>query len=92
MRKNKAEKMTTEKQNIYQMYVANGNKAGFWVKRNSWSWQTALVTSIGGKSHGALNGNAPYFDNPKVKGLMGGKGNEVEITSPSTYGYSRIDH
>lgn len=25
-------------ENIYQMYVANGNKAGFRVQRNSWSW------------------------------------------------------
>jgi len=79
------------KLNIYQMYVANGNKAGFWITRNSWSWQTALVTSIGGISEGPLEGNAPYFMNQKVKGLMGGVGREVEITSPGTFAYTRIE-
>jgi len=46
-------------ENIYQMYVANGNKVGFWVQRNSWSWQTALITSIGGQSEGELEGLPP---------------------------------
>lgn len=58
-------------ENIYQMYVANGNKAGFWVQRNSWSWQTALITSIGGQTEGKLEGLPPYFKNQKVKGRMG---------------------
>jgi hypothetical protein len=78
-------------QNIYQMYVANGSKTGFWVKRNSWSWQIALITSIGGNSEGDLEGTAPYFGNQKVKGLMGGIGREVEISCPGTYAYTRID-
>jgi hypothetical protein len=78
------------KQNIYQMYVANGNKAGFWVKRNSWSWQTALITSIDGKSEGELSGVPPYHGNLNVKGRMGGSGNEIEISCPGTYGYSLI--
>lgn len=76
--------------NIYQMYVANGNKAGFWVKRNSWSWQTALVVSVGGKAEGELEGKPPYFNNPKVKALMGGTGREVELTCPGTYGYAQV--
>ena len=78
-------------ENIYQMYVANGNKAGFWVKRNSWSWQTAQITSIGGQTEGPLEGLPPYFNSPKVKGKMGGVGKEIEITSPGTYGYSRVE-
>lgn len=77
-------------ENIYQMYVANGNKAGFWVKRNSWSWQIALITSIGGQTNGPLGGSPPYFNNQKVRGKMGGKGREVEILSPGTYGYERV--
>lgn len=81
----------SEKLNIYQMYVANGNKAGFWVQRNSWSWKTALVTSIGGQTEGVLEGNAPYFQNQRVFGKMGGVGKEFEITSPGTYGYMRVD-
>ena len=76
--------------NIYQMYVANGNKAGFWVQRNSWSY-TALITSVGGKSEGELDGMPPYFKNQKVKGRMGGSGKEFEISCPGTYGYKMID-
>ncbi len=81
----------SEKENIYQMYVANGNKAGFWVKRNSWSWQTALITSIAGKSEGELEGKPPYFGNPKVLARMGGTGGEFELSCPGTYGYTRVD-
>lgn len=81
----------TEKQNIYQMYVANGNKVGFWVQRNSWSWKTALITSIGGQTEGPLEGNAPYFKSQKVMGKMGGTDHEFEITSPGTYGHTRVD-
>lgn len=78
-------------ENIYQMYVANGNKAGFWVKRNSWSWQTALITSVGGQVEGELEGPPPYFKNQKVKGRMNGQGKEVDISCPGTYGYRRVD-
>jgi len=77
--------------NIYQMYMANGNRAGFWVKRNSWSWQTALITSIAGKAEGELEGSPPYYGNPKVKALMGGKGREIEISCPGTYAYKRVE-
>ena len=90
MRTDPAAGAPKERQNIYQMYVANGNKAGFWVTRNSWSWQTALVTSIGGRSEGALEGEAPYFKNQKVFGRMGGAGREIEITSPGTYSYTML--
>ena len=80
-----------EKQNVYQMYVANGNRAGFWVQRDSWSWKTALVTSIGGQIDGPLEGCPPYFKNQRVIGKMGGIGRDFEITSPGTYGYKRVD-
>lgn len=78
-------------ENIYQMYVANGNKAGFWVRRNSWSRQTALITSVGGKSEGPLEGAPPYFNNPKVKGQMSGVGQEIDISCPGTYGYEWVN-
>lgn len=78
-------------ENIYQMYVANGNKAGFWVRRNSWSWQTALITSVGGRSEGELEGVPPYFKNQQVKGRMGGTGKEFELSCPGTYGYEKIE-
>lgn len=76
--------------NIYQMYVENGNRAGFWVKRNSWRWKTALVTSIGGQSEGELEGCPPYYKNQKVRARMGGVGQETELTSPGTYGYTAV--
>lgn len=82
---------TVMAENIYQMYVANGNKAGFLVQRNSWSWQTALITSIGGQAEGELEGLPPYFKNQKVKGRMGGAGREIDISCPGTYGYCRVD-
>ena len=79
------------KQNIYQMYVANKNRVGFWVQRDSWGWKTALITSIGGQAEGFLEGSPPYFKNQKVMGKMGGTGREFEITCPGTYGYVRVD-
>jgi len=53
-------------QNIYQMYVANGNRAGFYVQRDSWSTIYALVTTIDGCTEGPLVGNPPYYGNPLV--------------------------
>lgn len=80
-----------ERINLYQMYTANGNRAGFWVKRNSWSWQAAQIISIGGQTDGVLDGKPPYFNNQKVLGRMGGVGREVEILCPGTFGYRQID-
>lgn len=82
--------MNESKMNIYQMYVAKGNKAGFWVKRNSWSWKTALITRVDGKTEGELVGEPPYFNSPKVKGKMGGMYKEINISCPGTYGYELI--
>jgi hypothetical protein len=53
-------------QNIYQMYEANGNKAGFYVRRNSWSAVYACVTSVAGRTEGSLVVKPPYFGNPPV--------------------------
>lgn len=91
------------RQNIYQMYAANGNRCGFWVRRNSWSNNVAQVTSIAGQTEGPLTGKAPYYNNPKVFGNvyrattgscswnMGGSGKGQELTSAGTYGYELID-
>lgn len=62
------------------------------MKRNSWPWwQSAEIISINGMSEGALEGAAPYFNNVKVLGRMGGNGNLIEITCPGTYGYTQIN-
>lgn len=83
--------MAEPRLNIYQMYLANGNKAGFFVKRDSWSSQVAEVISIDGKSSGELTGKPPYFNNPKVFGRFQTDGKVFEITCAGTYGYSLIE-
>jgi len=82
--------------NIYQMYIQNGNKAGFYVMRNSWSNHYVKVIEIDGKAAGKLPGEPPYHDNPPVIGelfsLSTGrciKKREV-LTCPGTFGYSLL--
>jgi hypothetical protein len=82
--------MSHNKINIYQMYLENGNKAGFYVKRNSWSTQIAEIVSIDGKTSGELDGSPPYFNNPKVIGRFGRSGKAFEVTCAGTYGYTLI--
>ena len=85
--------------NIYEMYVQEGNRCGFWVRRNSWTNNIARVTSIAGKFGGELARKPPYFGNPKVRGdiyleatgemrwNVGGSGRNMEITAAGTGGY-----
>ncbi len=47
--------------NIYQMYVENGKRPGFWIGRTTWGNTIARVISVG-----PLKGPAPYFGNPEV--------------------------
>lgn len=54
--------------NVYNLYVQNGNQAGFYVRRNSWGNTLFFVASIGGKISGALSGKPPYYGNPTIKG------------------------
>lgn len=88
--------------NIYQMYVRNGYQCGFWVKRNSWSKNIARVTSIAGQFEGPLEGDPPYFKNPKVQAevfheqtgrmnwVSGESGRQQILTCAGTYGYALI--
>ena len=48
-------------QNVFQMYVANGEKPGFWLRRTTWGNTCARVTSVG-----ELMGPPPYYGNPAV--------------------------
>lgn len=48
-------------QNLFEMFVANGARPGFWLRRTTWSNSCARVTSVG-----PLTGPAPYFGNPNV--------------------------
>jgi hypothetical protein len=47
--------------NVFQMYVANGERPGFWLRRTTWENTCALVTSVG-----PLTRPPPYFGNPPV--------------------------
>lgn len=57
----------TDHPNIFEMYYANGKRAGFWVKRDSWAHMVAKVISIGGIEFGPLTGlgRYPFFNDAK---------------------------
>jgi hypothetical protein len=78
--------------NIYQMYEAFGNRAGFYVRRDSWSKAYALVISVQGKKRGPLEGKSPYYGNPSVianiYGFSSGDQKGVTLSCPGTYGYA----
>jgi len=82
--------------NIYQMYQDNGDSAGFFVRRDSWSTVVAKVLSIDGMETGTLAGKPPYHGNPPV--LMAVYNNdgtiqkESEVMScPGTDAYTQVD-
>jgi hypothetical protein len=52
--------------NVYSLYVRNGNRAGFWVRRAGWGESLAFVWRVGGKAEGPLDGKPPYYGNVKV--------------------------
>jgi hypothetical protein len=88
--------------NVFQMYVENGNKAGFYVVRNSWRNTYALVLSVGGQKEGPLPGKPPYHSgadgkNPAVLALMYSVWNAdplgppEPLRSPGTYAYTMLE-
>ena len=76
--------------NVYQMYVENGNKAGFWVKRNSWTKKAAYILEVDGHFEGELTGEEPYFDNPVVLAKFYGSIDVFQLTCPGTFAYKLI--
>lgn len=83
--------------NIYEMYVANGNRVGFWVQRNSWGSTCAIVRRVGGRTEGTLPGVAPYHLDVAVHGdvydLSTGdrKQHSATLSCPGTFAYHRIE-
>jgi hypothetical protein len=83
--------------NVYTMYVENGNRAGFWVQRNSWGKTCAFVRSVDGRDTGALHGKSPYYGNPPVIvdvfELATGECKDPGclLSCPGTYAYRRIE-
>jgi hypothetical protein len=73
-------------QNVFQMYVANGQKPGFWLRRTTWGNSCAQVTSVG-----EFKGPPPYYGNPAVHAdiydLRTGELKEIgaKIPVPGTY-------
>lgn len=56
-----------ELKNIYQLYVENGNNAGFWAWDPAWApSEVIFVKTIGGLSCGPLKGKPIYYDKPAV--------------------------
>jgi len=47
--------------NVFQMYVANKERPGFWLRRTTWGNTCAQVVSVDD-----LNGPPPYYGNPVV--------------------------
>jgi len=89
----------SEALNIFQMYQRNGDRAGFWVRRNSWgSWSFAQVLTVQGRELGPLAGVGPYFNddrglNPIVEARIwyrGAVGVLEALSGPGTYAYVRI--
>lgn len=88
--------------NVYQMYKANGFKFGFFIKRYTWGYTLAKVTSIEGVKEGEkIKGKSPYYGNPKVyakfyDASLPKNCNEDtflkidEVSCPGTRGYSLI--
>lgn len=72
--------------NVFEMYVANDHKPGFWLRRTTWGNTCAKVISVG-----ALNRPAPYFGNPvvlaEIYDLQTGEMKEARarIPVPGTY-------
>ena len=81
--------------NIYGMYAQNDHKAGFWVRRNSWSTSSfAQVKTIAGAESGPLAGKPPYHERQKVSMdfYFDGRLHETnaELSCPGTYAYTLI--
>ncbi len=80
--------------NIYQMYAANGNRCGFYVRRDGWSHPEtyALILTIAGKEEGPLPGNPPYHKNAAVLARVWYQGKPVEegLSCPGTHAYTKI--
>lgn len=51
--------------NLFQAFVENGRKEGFWAIRDGWGNSCAKITSVE-----KANGRAPYYGNPEMTGVL----------------------
>ena len=84
--------------NVFDMYEANGNRVGFWIRRDTWGNTVARVISVAGAASGPLpkKEGARYPDGrPKVIAEFYDvrtweQMNESEVSSPGTFAYSLV--
>lgn len=67
--------------NLYEMYLANDMKVGFWVKRRTWGDLCARVTFIG-----ELEGRGPWYGCAVVRAdsfrFVSGELKEADVVLP----------
>ena len=53
---------------VYQHYMANGMRAGFWIEHPNWEGEDVgvFVKSVNGQAEGALKGKPPYYGEGSV--------------------------
>lgn len=88
--------------NVFQMYMNNGWKAGFWIRRENWVNTVAFVKLVGGLETGVLPGEPPYFSQPGkgrpkvICDVFDATTGELmdensEVSCPNTYSYRVIE-
>jgi hypothetical protein len=83
--------------NLYQHYVANGNRAGFWVQHEIWEGTASeiRVKSVDGKTEGSLSGEPPnYGEGPVlIDAYVNGSLSEENFQLPiaSDQGFRLVD-
>ncbi len=80
--------------NLYQLYIDNGNQAGFKVRRGGWgqsSWARVVSVTKEQRAAGPLPGKEPYHGNPPVFIDFKDKGTVEEASCPGTYQWRVVD-
>ena len=72
-------------QDVFQMYVANSEQPGFWIRRTTWGNTIAQITSVG-----PFTKPGPYYGNPVVLADIYSLSGELRergarIPAPGTY-------
>ena len=79
--------------NLYQLYISNGNRAGFKVQRAGWgqsSWARVVFITDGQIKEGELSGLPPYQGNPPVFIDFKDKGKVDPASCPGTYRWTIV--
>ena len=74
--------------NLYQLYISNGNRAGFKVHRSGWgqnSWARVVCVTEERVEQGELPRLPPYHGNPPVFIDFKDKGKVEPAPCPGTY-------